>query len=253
MVMVENYSDPLSVPNSVQDGLNRFVEQMVDILGDQIVSIVLYGVSANTILASADTSPNVMVLLKEVTVSILDDVTLPVQVGNREYGLSTLLLSEDELRRSTDVFPIKFLDMQRRHRLLHGKDILSDLQISREHLRLRCEQEIKNLMLRLHQFYLLQSPYFERIEKTLIRNAISFISNLNVLVELATGTVAAHDDDILEKAVKLEFDVEPIRKCLALRDGKIELATDELKELYDSFMRLVQQAADRIDSLQRAR
>ena len=248
--MAANDSTQRTMPESVQAGLNRFVDQMRSALGDQVVSIMLYGGFVEGAVGTTSTDVNVMVVLKDVSVGALDEAALPVQVGRREFGLAVLLLSEDELRRTTDVFPIKFLDMRRRHRLLHGKDVLADLRISHDHLRLRCEQEIKNLMLRLHQFYLLQAPFFEQVEKTLIRGVLSLVSNLSVLVELKTGAAPTNNDEVIEQAAKLGLDVQPIRKCLSLQQGELELASDELKQLYDSFMRLVHRAAELIDSME---
>lgn len=141
------------MPASVQSGLDQFCEKMQSALGEQLVSIVLYGGFVDEDLAPENAAVNVMVVLKDVSVELLDRAAAPVQVAGREFGQRVLLLSEDELRRSTDVFPIKFLEMQRRHLLLQGRDMLADLQISHDHLWLRCEQEIKNLMLRLHHFY----------------------------------------------------------------------------------------------------
>ncbi len=167
----------------------------------------------------------------------------------RDFRLAVLILSEDELRRSTDVFPIKFLAMQRRHYILYGSDVLSDLQISREHLRLRCEQEIKNLMLRLHQFYLRWADYPEQIENTLNRAVPAFVRALGVAVELKTETIPQTNDSIVEAAEELGLNTEPIRHSLALKRGESKLGADELKQLYGSFMQSVHKAAELVDML----
>jgi len=247
--MASNESLDGQLPTSVQSGLDRFCENMQGALGDQIISIVLYGGFVEKDFIPENTTVKVMVVLKAVSVELLDQAAIPVQVGCREFGLAVLLLSEDELRRSTDVFPIKFLDMQRRHRLLQGQDVLSDLQIAHDHLRLRCEQEIKNLMLRLHHYYLQQAPYFERVEKTLIQGGSSFVISLRVLVELKTGTTPANNEEVFEQAEILGLNIEPVLKCLSLRRGNLELTTDELKHLYDFFMRSVHRAAEFIDTI----
>ena len=247
--MASNESLEGQLPAAVQSGLDQFCEKMQSALGDQIISIVLYGGFVEKDFIPENTTVKVMVVLKAVSVELLDQAAIPVQVGCREFGLAVLLLSEDELRRSTDVFPIKFLDMQRRHRLLQGQDVLSDLQIAHDHLRLRCEQEIKNLMLRLHHFYLQQAPYFERVEKTLIQGVASFVISLRVLVELKSGTTPSNNEEVLERAEMLGLDIEPVLKCLSLRRGDLELTTDELKQLYDSFMRSVHRAAELIDTI----
>lgn len=237
-----------ALPTAVQAGLERFCEQAQKALGDQLVSIVLYGGFAEEDGSWESRDVHVMVVLKDVTVDLLDRVAPPVQPAMRELRLVVLLLSEDDIHRSTDVFPVKFLHMQRHHHVLFGKQVLSGLQVSRDHLRLRCEQEIKNLMLRLHQSYL-QRPYPEQIELTLKRAFSSLVRNLAVLVELKTGNVPATIDEAVEAAAGLGLNADPLRKTLALRRGELVPDTDELKQLYDSFMQAVRQAATTADTM----
>ena len=79
--------------------------------------MILYGGLAKDEYEPRTSDVNVMVVLKEVTVEVLDKVASPVQEGLRAFRLAVMVLSENDLRRSTDVFPIKFLDMQKYHRL----------------------------------------------------------------------------------------------------------------------------------------
>jgi len=238
------------LPTSVREGLERFCSRLEDALGGGLVSIILYGGVAKHDPYDARTSEvNVMVVLKEVTVEILDKVASPVQQGVRAFRLTAMVLSENDLRTSTDVFPIKFLDMQKHHRVLWGKDLLAELPIAREHLRLRCEQEIKNLMLRLRQFYLQRAHQPEAVESTLTRALASLCASLAVLVELKTGEAPPGNGDVLEAAEKLGLHGRPLQSALALRRGELKPDAPELKRLYDAFMRTVQQAAELADTL----
>ena len=132
-------------PQSVQVGVERFCDDLQQALGDQLVSIALYGGLARGEYAATTSDVNIMVVLRDVSIGLLDRIAESVEQGRRVFRLAVLVLSEEDLRRSTDVFPVKFLDMQRRHRILYGRDVFADLTVSREHLRLRCEQELKNL------------------------------------------------------------------------------------------------------------
>ena len=60
---------------------------------------------------------------------------------------SPLLLTEQEMQTSTDCFPIEFHDMQRQHRLLHGKDVVSSLQVDTSFYRAQVEHEGNTLLL----------------------------------------------------------------------------------------------------------
>ncbi len=54
-----------------------------------------------------------------------------------------LILKENEVKESVDVFPIEFLEMIEKNRLVRGKDVLFALNISKEHIRRQCESELR--------------------------------------------------------------------------------------------------------------
>ena len=231
------------------DGLQRLVQELQDALGQQLVAAVLYGDGVAGHHASGQNEVPVLVVLQDVSTDWLDQMASAIQQGIREYRLSVMILSEDELRRSTDVFPIKFLDMQRHHRLLCGKDVLQDLEIDTGHLRLRCEQEIKNLMLRLHQWYILYATLPEQLERTLKRAVASLLRDLAVMLELKTETQHHQPEDVLRGAHELGLDVDPLRQTLALRQGTAQMDAKQIKGLYNRFMKTVHRAAEIVDAL----
>ncbi len=70
----------------------------------------------------------------------------------RTWPMTLEILTQPELLRSTDVFPLKYLDIQRHHVMLHGpEDALMNLSISWDHLRLRLEQQLRSLLFHLRQ------------------------------------------------------------------------------------------------------
>ena len=236
--------DPMekALPASVREGLARLCAHLQEALGEQLVSVVLYGGLAKGEYTPDTSDVNVMVVLSEVTVTALDKAAPIVQGGVRDFRLAAMVLSEDDLRRSTAVFPVKFLDMQRHHHVLWGKEVLADLNIAHDHLRLRCEQEMKNLLLRLRQFYLQRAHHPELIEGTLTRSLSSLLTSLNVLVELKTGQTAASKRAVIEGAEKIGLDCRSLREVFALKRGELKPDAAELKRLYDAFMKTVQQA-----------
>jgi predicted nucleotidyltransferase len=247
--MTDNELTGETTPVSVQAGLDRLCEELHRAVGEQLVAVVLYGGVVEGEYSPGSSDVNVMVVLKNVSVETLDRIASSVQVGVRRFRLSAMVLGEEDLRRSTDVFPIKFLQMQRRHRILYGKDVLAELSVSRGHLRLRCEQEIRNLMLRLRQFYLRREKYAEQLEHTLNRAVGPFMLAVSTLIELKTGNAPSSKDAAVESAGQLGLNMEPVRKILAMKRGQTRLTAEELKQLYGAFMEVVHDAAGLADAL----
>ena len=239
-----------ALPTAVREGLERLCTQLQETLGEQLESVILYGGLAKGELRQRVSNVNVLVVLKDVTVDALDKAVSPIQQGVRDFGLAVMVLSEDDLRRSTDVFPIKFLDMQQHHNVLYGKDVLVDLPIARDNLRLRCEQEIKNLLLRLRAFYLQRANHSELVESTLSSAISSLLSSLGGVLVLQTGEAPLGERAIVTTACReLGLDESALQDVLALSEGRSQPDAAELKRLYGAFMATVQNAADAVDRL----
>ncbi len=233
-----------TVPDSMREGLERFVTQIRDSLEEQLVSVVLYGSVVKGEYARSSSDVNVMMVLKEVTIEHLEKVASPVRQGVRDFGLTVMVQTENGLLRSADVFPIKFLDIRQHHRVLCGKDVVAELDIKDDHLRLRCEQEIRNLLLRLRHFYLHRAQRDDLIESTLATAISSFLTSLSALLVLETGHAPTEKRAIASAARELGLDDGPLQDTLALKSGEYKPDSETLKRLYGAIMNTVQRAAD---------
>jgi predicted nucleotidyltransferase len=235
---------PAAVANDVNQQVARWGEGFAAALGDSLQSIVLFGGLAKGEFVPGQSDVNVLIVFRTVNVAVLDRAAPFVRQGTLEFGLSAMVLTERDLRDSADVFPIKFLDMQRRHKVLWGDDPFAKVNVTRDHLRLRCEQELRNLSLRLRQSYLQRTDRPELLQSALGRAVSSLLVNAGVLLELRTGKTAETKQDALANLGQLGIPVDPVRQAWALKRGEIKLDPDALKQLFISFMEIVQQTAD---------
>ena len=236
-----------TLPEKTRSSLDGFCDQLEQALGSQFVSGVLYGKLARDINKTADMSVNFMVVLEEISTANLDVVGDALRKSKVQIELLTL--SEEDLRSSTDVFPIKFLDIKRIHVIYRGKDVMSQLEISKDNLRLRCEQEIKNLMLRLRLNYVSRKQNSKSIASLLSRIYLSLIRNLGVLVELKSGDVLATNSDIIKGAGKLGIDTVVLHDVEKLRQDNFSHDLEDRKRLLEKVMQCVRDAAAMADKL----
>ena len=192
---------------------------------------------------------NVLLVFRSVNLDILDQVAPLIRQGVLEFRLTAMLVTEADLRDSADVFPIKFQDMQRHHRVLWGEDPFPKVSIAREHVRLRCEQELRNLSLRLRQSYIQRNDRPDLLQIALNRAVSSLLVNLGVLMELKTGRLAESKQDALANAAQLGIPSEPLRQAWALKCGEFKPAAGDLRKLFGSLMEAVQKSADFADKL----
>ena len=237
------------IPNTIRDGLTTLVENLDTTCGRDLVSVVLYdGLVKNTQIKETDTI-KVMLVMENIDTGILDQLAEVFSSFSLKDQLQPLVLSEADLRSSTDVFPIKFLDMQQDHEILHGKDILKDLAIEREHLQLRCEQEIKNLMLRLRKSYLMGLDQKGALPRIMLRSYFTLIRALDVMAELKTNKSYRREDEILNTVEELGLEVEVLRRIRAIRDDQPLKDIEEQKKVFNQLMVFLRKAAVMVDGI----
>ena len=183
---------------SERNAVERFCWETREGLGEKLLSITLYGSAARNDYHPGRSDINILVLTSILNFSAMQTLLDPVSRGLR-VGIHPLLMTDGDLRSSTDIFPVKFLSMKESHYTLWGEDPLSGLVIEREHLRLRCEQEIMNLLLRLRRHYIYHGGW--NLEEKISGSVTGFLENLRVALSLGQETILTRDQT-LEAAEK---------------------------------------------------
>jgi hypothetical protein len=234
----------LDVANAVTQQVKRWSNDLVAALGDSLHAVVLFGGLAKGEFVPGQSDVNLLIVFRAMNVTVLDRAAPLIRQGALEFGLAAMLVTEADLRDLADVFPTKFLDMQRQHQVLWGEDPFPKVQVARGHLLLRCEQELRNLSLRLRQSYIQRADRPELLQAVLNRAVSSLLVNVGVLLELKSGTPTATKQEALSRAEQLGIPTEPLRQAWAVKQGELKLEPAALRELFASFMDAVQQTAD---------
>src|SRR5262249_5167380 len=74
-----------------------------------------------------------------------------LSVARTALRFEAVILAADEIPRAADVFPLFYDDIRSCHQVLFGKDPFADLEISDKHRRLRHEQELREMQIRLRR------------------------------------------------------------------------------------------------------
>ena len=211
-----------------------------------IQSIILYGSAARQEYRPGKSDINLLVVVEHIDVPILKGVLDPVAQGRR-YGIAPFFITEVNLRSSADVFPVKFLVMQESYKVLVGRNVLEDLEISREHLRLRCEQEIKNVLLRLRRYYIMGGG--QGLAKMMSNMIVGFLETLRVLLSLTQEGLLPQEEVVHAAAKTFEFDARILEDVKTLRYSDVSLSGEEAEQLYDKFMGIVDRLAQIADRM----
>ena len=221
-----------------------------DVFGDDLVSIILYGSAAGNDYRPGKSDINFIIVLSEKGIESLDKA-FEIQKKWRKRNVAIpLFLTESYVSTSTDVFPIEYLNLQRNHVLVYGKDILKDLSFDWEFVRLQCEREIKGKLL------LLREAFFESLGKgdalkRVIGNSISaIIAIFEALLYLKEKDLPAEKRQVI-KSISEVFDIDAalFQKLLDIKEDKIKLGAAEVNQLYKDYLKEIMKLSKQVDAL----
>jgi predicted nucleotidyltransferase len=228
--------------NQEKKAVIEFCEKLLKLADISIISIILYGSAVRKEYLPGRSDINLLVLVKRIDVAILKSVLDAVTRGRR-YGIAPFFLTEENLHLAADVFPVKYLTMKESYNVLWGLDCLEDLEIRREYLRLRCMQEIRNLLLRLRRHYIMGGGRSRSLTEMMSRMVRGFLETLRVALSLNQNGLLLRDEVVNAAAKTFEFDAKIIQNVIALCDRNVSLSGKEAENLYDNFMAVVDKVA----------
>jgi predicted nucleotidyltransferase len=224
--------------------LQAFVEDLHQLFGADLVAAYLYGSGATGEHIPGRSDINTLVVLRRVTPETLRRATGRLRVWGRQGMATPLFLDPDFLRSGVDVFAIEFFDMQARHRVLWGPDLLAELYIGPANLRRQCEQELRGKLLKLRQTYAESSQSPRQLEAVLVAAVAGLAVLARALLCLGGGASGGSAEETLER-VSRRFGVPTasLVKAARLKGGQIRVTGANLELLYrevlEEFQRLV--------------
>jgi hypothetical protein len=230
--------------------LERFVDDVRGLYGEDLVAVVLYGSAVTGEHIPGRSDLNLLVLLRAVTAGHLRRAHPRIARWRKAGIVAPLFLDPHYLETSTDVFPLELLDLQGQHRVLYGSDeVLRGLRVDPGNLRLQCEQELRGKLLRLRQVYLETAGDARRVAALLTESVSSFLVLLRALLRLAGRPVPSGREAVLADAAALGLPTAAMRDVLGLRRGEIRIRGAEADRLFDRYLAEVERLVEAGDRL----
>ncbi|MGA9041948.1 MAG: hypothetical protein WB421_15555 [Terriglobales bacterium] len=230
--------------------INEFVSKMQQSAGSNLLSVILYGSAANGEFHRDFSNVNLLCVLKENSFPALAAIAPAVEWWAGQKHHTPLVLSREELERSTDVFSIEWLDMQQRHRVLFGEDVLSGLQIPLHLHRAQVEYELREKLILLREHLLSAGGNQRRMWDLLIRSLPSFITLFrHTLIALGDATPRSKREAVQVLSGRIQFDSSAFTQLLDIRERKAEPRQFDVKDVFARYLLGVQQVTAAVDKM----
>jgi hypothetical protein len=233
----------------MEDKLTELVDRLRGAHQAKLVSVILYGSAAAGDHHEKFSDLNVMCVLTQVTPPELEG-SEPLFKWWRDLGNpAPLLMSELEVKTSTDCFPIEFHDMQERRRVLYGKDVIDGLVIDRSFYRAQVEHELRAKLLRLRQ----KAAGVLGDKPALLRLMIESVSTFCVLARHALLLSGVADSGLKRETVaklrEVGLEAPAFETLLDIRSQKKKPGDVEAVALFSGYLKQIEAIVAHVDSL----
>jgi len=230
--------------------LSQLTAKLQAAFGERLVSVVLYGSAAAGDHHEDFSDLNVLCVLTQITPRELAASEDIFRWWREQGSPSPLLLTEHELATSTDCFAIEFHDIQRQNRLLHGRDVISTLEIDDSFYRAQVEHELRAKLLRLRQKAggMLSNP--DLLRRLLLDSISTFCVLFRHALYLKGHNAPFLKRDVIQLAREVfSFDPGPFNQLLDVREGAKKPRELDPVPLLASYLSEISRVIDAVDSI----
>ena len=187
--MAHGAARPNALPGATREAFDELARDVRQIFGDRIISLLSYG-------EPDEDGAHTLALVEGLTFADLSRC-LPLMPRWRRLGLATpLILTDDEFRRTLDVFPLEYGEIIARHVLVAGSNPIAGIVVTESDLRRGCEQFAKSHLIHLREAFLETAGDPNGIARLIAASAPAFrrlLVNLERLEPGATARAGIHD------------------------------------------------------------
>ncbi len=239
------------IPLGLRGNVERFVQDILARIGENIESIAVTGSALTGDFDPKRSDINSVIVLKKMDLNVLD---LLIDLGKkhkRDRFRSPLIMTEDYIHKSLDVFPIEFLDIKLLHETVYGKDIFSGISIDRAKLRLQCERDLKARLINLRQGYVSSMGVKSILAKLILDSFPGFFPIFRAMIEVIQETPSLKKDHVLNDIEKnFSVSMEVFRRIhLARHEKKPKMGADLIHTLFNDVYTTTEKLSEAIDAI----
>jgi hypothetical protein len=187
-------------------------------------------------------------LVDALDVARLDAAAAVVRAWSESGNPPPFTLTLEEWRRSADIFPMEYADIQERHRVLHGTAPFDGVRVTPADLRRQFESEAMGKLLHLRQGVLAAGGDGRRQLELLEASKSTIMVLFRATMRLHSETPPLDTIELCRQVGRLAgFDPEPFIRVVRHARGDDKLRPSDAGRLLTEYVRGVQQLVAHID------
>lgn len=228
--------------------LDKFIEELKNNLGDNLVSVIAFGSKANV--EDAKNNLNLMIVTNLLTAENLYTSVKPVQKWVKAKNPIPVIMNKDEWYSSFDVYAIEYADIKENYRIVYGEDLVPSICVNKYFLRLQCESELKNLLLKYKNCFLMNIKSDREMKKILGNVIKTLLVIFRSVLRLHDSAVPYRAVDIIEYASNyLSFNKIVMSKLAKVKYENEDYTKQELIFIEAELLKDIQSMLKQVDAM----
>ena len=226
--------------------LKILLDQLGQALGSGLRSVVLYGSAARGDYEPGTSDLNLILVLDTLSPAVLEQLAPALRRWESRRQPLPRLFTPEMIADSADVFPIEFLDLKARREVVVGDDPFLAVPVHSTHLRLACERELREKLMRLREGYVETCAAPRRLRRLLTDSYTTFVALFRGCLWLHGDQVPDHNEEVVSLfCAAADLDVAPFEDVARLKRD-VRLNVDE-KNLFARYYAELTQSVARVD------
>lgn len=228
--------------------LDKFLDDLKNNLGENLISVFAFGSQANV--ENPKNNLNLMIVTDKLSAENLYSISKPVKKWVNAKNPLPVIMNKEEWYSSFDVYSIEYSDIKDNYRLLYGQDIAASICINKYFLRLECESELKNLLLKYKNNFLLKINSDREMRKVLNNVIKTLVVIFRSVLRLHDRQVPYRAADIIENCSEfLSFNKIVMTKLAAMKYENDRCNRQELLFMESELLKDIQSILKQIDAM----
>jgi hypothetical protein len=225
----------------------KMVEELKSLLGNQLVSVVLYGSAAAGDHSGKNSDINLLVVTRALHSNEFLGLSKAAVPWKEQGNPPPLFLTEERLKDYVEVFPVEMKDIQHNHRVLFGPDPVEGLSVSHDHLRVELEHELQGKLIQLRTHFMLTEARPGMLEKLMVDSLATFLVLFKSALWLYGVTPPARKMEALQKLKDhVPFDHWPFEVADRLKQGE-KIKGLDVMEAFEKYLAAIESIVDHVN------
>jgi hypothetical protein len=235
MAAVERIIEGL--PEETQKLLQAYTKDVKGAYGDQLEGLLIYGSAVRGEFLPGRSNLNLLLLVTGYDAATLNRYAPVHKRWSKEGVITPLFLTDKEIRTSSALFPLEFLELQEHHRVLGGRDPFVGFHVETGRVGDAVRHGLAGHVFRLRQRFVEAGGAYDAVLILLPLAVTSAVPLLRGVQRLHGWPVLTQSDAVIKDvADRLQLDLQGIHDALMLKRGIISPGPSEMPHVFDRYL-----------------